>query len=195
MSTDEKPLMDMAYDERVDLATFLETLTLQEWHAPSLCTKWTVKDVVAHVVSYEELSPVGLARRFAKGWVLRANEIGVEEFAPMSPQELMEFLAGAWKSAVGCTASHSRTTTHGDRRGLDARRRPRGPWHRRSAADGHGGSARSGRRTRGAGTGDPGEPRRLRIDHRFGELNHSCPTCAGRSGTLPDRCGSTDLGR
>jgi uncharacterized protein (TIGR03083 family) len=92
MSTTEKPLMDMAYDERVDLAAFLETLTPQEWHAPTLCTKWTVKDVVAHVVSYEELSPAGLARRFAKGWVVRANEIGVEEFAPMSPQELMEFL-------------------------------------------------------------------------------------------------------
>ena len=37
MSTNEKSLMDMAYDERADLAAFLETLTPQEWHAPSLC--------------------------------------------------------------------------------------------------------------------------------------------------------------
>ena len=92
MSTDEKSLMDMAYDERADLAAFLETLTPQEWCAPSLCSQWTVKDVVAHMISYEELSPFGLAKRFAKGWVVRANEVGVEEFAPMSPQELMEFL-------------------------------------------------------------------------------------------------------
>jgi uncharacterized protein (TIGR03083 family) len=92
MSTGAKSLMDMAYDERADLAAFLETLTPQEWLAPSLCTSWTVKDVVAHVVSYEELSPIGLAKRFAKGWVVRANEVGVEEFAPMSPQELKEFL-------------------------------------------------------------------------------------------------------
>jgi uncharacterized protein (TIGR03083 family) len=92
MSTDEKSLMDMAYDERADLAAFLETLTPQEWRAASLCSKWTVKDVVAHMISYEELSPFGLAKRFAKGWVVRANEVGVEEFAPMSPQELMEFL-------------------------------------------------------------------------------------------------------
>jgi uncharacterized protein (TIGR03083 family) len=91
MSTDEKSLLDMAYDERADLAAFLETLTPQEWHAPSLCTKWTVKDVVAHMVSYEELTPFGLVKRFAKGWVVRANEVGVEEFAPMSPQELMQF--------------------------------------------------------------------------------------------------------
>jgi uncharacterized protein (TIGR03083 family) len=92
MSTTEKSLMDMAYDERSDLAAFLETLTPQEWNAPSLCDRWTVKDVVAHVVSYEELTPLGLVKRFAKGRVVRANEVGVREFAPMSPQELMEFL-------------------------------------------------------------------------------------------------------
>ncbi len=94
MSTQQKSLMDMAYDERTDLAAFLETLTPQEWHAPSLCTKWTVKDVLAHMISYEELTPFGLVKRFAKGLVVRANEVGVEEFARMSPQELMEFLSG-----------------------------------------------------------------------------------------------------
>jgi uncharacterized protein (TIGR03083 family) len=93
MSADEKSLMDMAYDERADLAAFLETLTPQEWHAPSLCDGWTVKDVVAHMVSYEELTTFGLVKRFAKGRVVHANEVGVEEFAPMSPQELMDFLA------------------------------------------------------------------------------------------------------
>jgi uncharacterized protein (TIGR03083 family) len=92
MSTTEKSLMDMAYDERADLASFLETLTPQEWNAQSLCARWTVQDVVAHVISYEEVNPFGLIKRFAKGWVVRANEVGVEEFARMSPQELMEFL-------------------------------------------------------------------------------------------------------
>jgi uncharacterized protein (TIGR03083 family) len=92
MSAGEKSLMDMAYDERTDLAAFLETLTPQEWHAPSLCEGWTVKDVVAHMVSYEELTPCGLLKRFARGRVVHANEVGVEEFAPMSPQELMTFL-------------------------------------------------------------------------------------------------------
>jgi uncharacterized protein (TIGR03083 family) len=92
MSTGEKSLMSMAYDERTDLAAFLDTLTPQEWDMPSLCEKWTVKDVVAHVVSYEELSPLGLMKRFAKGKVVRANEVGVAEFAPMSPQDLKDFL-------------------------------------------------------------------------------------------------------
>jgi uncharacterized protein (TIGR03083 family) len=92
MSTKDKPLIDMAVAERSDLAAFLETLSPEDWHAPSLCEKWTVKDVVAHVVSYEELTPLGLVRRFAKGRVMRANEVGVEEFSPMSPQQLMDFL-------------------------------------------------------------------------------------------------------
>jgi uncharacterized protein (TIGR03083 family) len=92
MSADTKSLMDMAYEERSDLAAFLKTLTPKEWNAASLCDKWTVKDVVAHVVSYEELNFFGLVKRFAKGWVVRANEVGVKEFAAMSPDDLMDLL-------------------------------------------------------------------------------------------------------
>jgi uncharacterized protein (TIGR03083 family) len=92
MSADTKSLMDMAFEERSDLAAFLPTLTPNEWNAASLCDKWTVKDVVAHVVSYEELNFFGLVKRFAKGWVLRANEVGVREFSSMSPDDLMDFL-------------------------------------------------------------------------------------------------------
>ncbi|WP_156689123.1 maleylpyruvate isomerase family mycothiol-dependent enzyme [Mycobacterium sp. Marseille-P9652] len=85
-------LMDMARAERADLADFLATLTPRDWDTPSLCQGWTVKDVVAHVVSYEELGPLGLLGRFAKGRVVRANQVGVDEFATRSPQDLLEFL-------------------------------------------------------------------------------------------------------
>ncbi len=85
-------LMTMARAERADLAEFLATLTPQDWGAPSLCTKWTVKDVVAHVISYEELGAAGMLKRFAKGWVVRANQVGVDEFAALSPQQLLDFL-------------------------------------------------------------------------------------------------------
>ncbi|OBG67012.1 maleylpyruvate isomerase family mycothiol-dependent enzyme [Mycobacterium sp. E3339] len=85
-------LMSMARDERAELAEFLATLTPQQWDAPSLCTRWTVKDVVAHMISYEELGALGLLRRFAKGWVVRANQVGVDEFADLSPQQLLDFL-------------------------------------------------------------------------------------------------------
>lgn len=86
------PLMTMARAERADLADFLATLSPQDWEAPSLCSKWTVKDVVAHVISYEELGAVGLLGRFAKGWIVRANQVGVDEFAKLNPQQLLEFL-------------------------------------------------------------------------------------------------------
>ena len=85
-------LMSMARDERADLADFLATLTPRDWEAPTLCSKWTVKDVVAHVISYEELGALGLVRRFAKGWVVRANQVGVDEFADQSAQQLLDFL-------------------------------------------------------------------------------------------------------
>jgi uncharacterized protein (TIGR03083 family) len=85
-------LMTMAHAERADLADFLATLTPQDWAAPSLCTKWSVKDVVAHMISYEELGTLGLLKRFTKGWIVRANQVGVDEFATLSPQQLLEFL-------------------------------------------------------------------------------------------------------
>jgi uncharacterized protein (TIGR03083 family) len=92
MTPDERDLMTLAYEERCDLAAFLASLTPKEWQAKSLCENWTVKDVVAHVVSYEELSSFAVARRFAQGLFVRANEIGVREFASLSPDELLNFL-------------------------------------------------------------------------------------------------------
>jgi uncharacterized protein (TIGR03083 family) len=129
MSAGDKPLMTMAYDERTDLAAFLKALTPEQWKSQSLCDKWTVKDVVAHIVSYEELSPLGLVRRFAKGRVVRANEVGVREFAPMSPRELIEFLdrhlhpKGLTAGFGGMIALVDGTVHHQDiRRALDMQR-------------------------------------------------------------------------
>jgi uncharacterized protein (TIGR03083 family) len=87
--------MTMAHAERADLADFLATLTPQDWEAPTLCSKWSVKDVVAHMISYEELGVLGLLKRFAKGWIVlpnRVNQAGVDEFTALSPQQLLEFL-------------------------------------------------------------------------------------------------------
>jgi len=36
--------------ERNDLANLLETLTPEQWNAPTLCEEWTVRDVVGHLV-------------------------------------------------------------------------------------------------------------------------------------------------
>jgi uncharacterized protein (TIGR03083 family) len=86
----EKTTMQLACEERQDFVEFLAGLSAEEWEKPSLCELWRVRDVVAHVVSYEELSRWQLVRRFAKGglWPTRINAVGVAEYAPRSPEEL-----------------------------------------------------------------------------------------------------------
>ncbi|OQS13184.1 DinB family protein [Nocardia donostiensis] len=84
--------MDMAEDERKELAALLADLTPQQWQMPTLCDRWTVKDVVAHMISYDDLGPTGLAKRFVKGRLLWANQAGVDEFASYSPDQLLELL-------------------------------------------------------------------------------------------------------
>ncbi|OLP02262.1 DinB family protein [Mycolicibacterium porcinum] len=92
MNADQPSLMDLARDERTDIAEFLATLTPAQWQTESLCAGWTVKDVVAHVISYEELRLPGLLKRFAKGRLVRANEVGVAEYSAMSTDDLLDFL-------------------------------------------------------------------------------------------------------
>ena len=56
----------MARDERAELVDLLVTLTPKQWDAPTLCSEWRVRDVVAHMVSYDELGTLGLVGRFLR---------------------------------------------------------------------------------------------------------------------------------
>lgn len=84
----------LAAAERRDLADLLETLTPAQWDAPSLCEGWTVRDVAAHVVSYEELSAGQVAGRFVKARLRfgRANALGVQEYAARGPEAIIALL-------------------------------------------------------------------------------------------------------
>jgi len=55
----------LARDERADFAAFLATLSQYHWRAPTLCAGWRVPDVVAHVISYDELDARGLLAHVA----------------------------------------------------------------------------------------------------------------------------------
>ncbi len=83
--------MSLAREERAELADLLATLTPAQWEAPSLCTGWRVRDVVAHMYSYEELGPVGLVGRFVRGGLRldRVNAAGVAAYADRSPDDLL----------------------------------------------------------------------------------------------------------
>jgi uncharacterized protein (TIGR03083 family) len=86
--------MQLACEERQDFVDFLDGLSAEQWEQPSLCELWRVRDVVAHVVSYEELSRWQLVRRFAKGGLrpTRINALGVAEYAPREPKELTQLM-------------------------------------------------------------------------------------------------------
>ena len=84
-------VMHLARDERAELAAMLADLTPRQWDAPTLCTGWRVRDVVAHLISYESLGRRQLVGRFADA-VFRsrdANDVGVVERRTHSPQQLL----------------------------------------------------------------------------------------------------------
>jgi uncharacterized protein (TIGR03083 family) len=61
--------MALAEEERTDLLALLRDLTDEQWRAPSLCTEWSVRDVAAHVVSFDELSVPTLVGTFLRGGI------------------------------------------------------------------------------------------------------------------------------
>src|SRR3954452_1813067 len=106
--------MLQAQGERAELLELLESLTPAEWRSASLCAGWTVHDVVAHMLSYEELDLRQLGSRFARGWFLpdRINALGLAEYRERTPEELVALLrrhlrpqglAAAMGGAVGLT--------------------------------------------------------------------------------------------
>ncbi|MEU5893833.1 maleylpyruvate isomerase family mycothiol-dependent enzyme [Streptomyces sp. NPDC047461] len=84
----------MVHAERAALIGDLAHLDDEQWEMPSLCTRWTVHDVVAHLVDTARTTRlgfvVGLAReRFDFD---RQNARGVERERGASPQETLDRL-------------------------------------------------------------------------------------------------------
>ncbi|HEX6446285.1 MAG TPA: maleylpyruvate isomerase family mycothiol-dependent enzyme [Streptosporangiales bacterium] len=87
-------VMALARQERSDLADFLEELTPEQWQAQSLCPRWRVRDVVAHVISYEEHGTGDLFRRLARARFRfgELNEVALAEYAHLDTSQLVAFL-------------------------------------------------------------------------------------------------------
>lgn len=84
----------MARDEREDFAAFLESLSPDQWEAPTLCERWNVREVAAHAIRFDELNGGELVRRFLKGWLMvdRINQVGVDDYADRTPRRLIELI-------------------------------------------------------------------------------------------------------
>ncbi len=82
----------MATAERTDLADLLETLTPGQWEAPSLCEDWRVRDVVAHVMSFDGVTLLGMFRRAIRARFVHINQVGVNELASLTTEQLLHRL-------------------------------------------------------------------------------------------------------
>jgi uncharacterized protein (TIGR03083 family) len=85
----------LAIDEHTDLAEFLATLSPQQLHAPTLCARWRVRAVVAHVISYDDqdaraLVAVAAKARFRPGGI---NDVALAPYDRYSAEELLALLA------------------------------------------------------------------------------------------------------
>lgn len=84
-------VLDLGRDERLDFADFLAGLSTEQWDRPTLCTDWTVRDVVAHIMSYEGMTTAQLVGRFLRGGLMtdRINALGVADLADHPSERLV----------------------------------------------------------------------------------------------------------
>ena len=59
-------LMPMVHAERASLAEFLETITPEQWTAPTWCEKWNVQELVAHLTAAGNITAAHFLAGFLK---------------------------------------------------------------------------------------------------------------------------------
>ncbi|WP_179758848.1 maleylpyruvate isomerase family mycothiol-dependent enzyme [Microlunatus parietis] len=86
--------MSLARAERADLANFLATLTPEQWDVPTLCDGWRVRDVVSHMISYEDHNLRDFVDRLRRAGFsfARLNDVARADYAHLGPAELIAFL-------------------------------------------------------------------------------------------------------
>ncbi len=109
----------LAREERADFAAFLATLPPEQWLEPTLCAGWRVRDVVAHVISYDELDARGLLDCVVRGrfWSSRVNAVALARYGSRSPQQLLGSLMAHLQprglmAALGCRPALTEGVIH-----------------------------------------------------------------------------------
>lgn len=112
--------------ERIATADALAELPPADWDRPSLCTGWTVRDVVAHMIDSQTVTPAKFFARFAASGfrfqvMTRRNVAAIRE--GRSDPELLELLRsrtdartappGPVLSWLGEAIVHGEDATHG----------------------------------------------------------------------------------
>jgi len=86
--------------ERKALATDLREVTGEQWDTPSLCSQWTVRDVLAHMTSAATLTPPAFfAKLISSGFSFdKVQESGVAAQRGSSPADTMAYFEGVLTS-------------------------------------------------------------------------------------------------
>lgn len=85
----------MVRAEREELAGLLAELTPDQWVQPTLCDQWTVRDLAAHVISYDDLSLAQIAKRRlidGRGSMDRFNAALVDDYACFATADLVDLV-------------------------------------------------------------------------------------------------------
>ncbi|WP_167857909.1 maleylpyruvate isomerase family mycothiol-dependent enzyme [Mycobacterium sp. DL99] len=94
----------LARRERQEFSDLLDGLAPDEWQAPTLCSGWNVRDVVAHTISYLGQTRLQLtaATLAARGQVDRINDRALKADVGAGPDELRTLMrAGTDPSGAG----------------------------------------------------------------------------------------------
>lgn len=93
----------LVHAERRALAADLATLRPDQWETPSLCTDWTVHDVLAHLVDSARTTRLGFVRRMitARGDFDRDNATGLAGEKRADPVETL----AAFRATTELTAT------------------------------------------------------------------------------------------
>ena len=85
-------VMPLAIAEREDFLDLLEQLRDDQWDAATLCEDWSVREVVAHVLSFEDLSRFAAVRLIIRGRIGRTpgNELAMAPYRQWSAARLTD---------------------------------------------------------------------------------------------------------
>jgi uncharacterized protein (TIGR03083 family) len=103
--------MPLAEEERADLRALLRQLTPAQWNAP-LCSRWRVRDVATHIVSYDELSKAATVATFLRGG-LRFGR--VQRCRPGALPVSTQTASSTWSPATSARAVSRRASRAGSR--------------------------------------------------------------------------------
>src|SRR5258708_15995706 len=96
-------LWKLIHEQREKVGTMLGTLTDAEWEAASLCAGWRVRDVVAHMVETQLMTPPRFVGRFA-GAGFNFDKFAANGIAQHSTQTPAQLLPQDSDSATPTTA-------------------------------------------------------------------------------------------